>query len=143
MKYTFSPDVLALNPGIKTKRAAPKASQLEAKFMLLWQCLNGPVLEHETRFCSRRWRFDFCHKESLVAIEIQGGTRSIGRHSRHDGYRGDCEKLNAAQSLGWVVYQFTYDMITTDKLQEIIDYITNRLAMATGEDEKENYGYIN
>ena len=139
MKYTFSPDVLALNPGIKkksTKPASRKVSQLEEKFILLWSCLNGPRLDRETRFHpTRRWRFDFCYKATKTAIEIEGGTRSNGRHSRHAGFREDAYKYNAAQVLGWTVFRLTYDMITTDKLQEIIDYVNNRLAMAAGGDE--------
>lgn len=127
MKHTFSPDVIALNPGIKTKPASRKGSQLEEKFILLWSCLNGSVLEREHRFHPvRRWRFDFAIVSIQVAIEIEGGTRSNGRHSRHAGFREDAYKYNAAQVLGWTVFRLTSDMITTDKLQEIIDYITQR-----------------
>lgn len=66
----------------------------------------GAVYEH--RFHPRRrWRFDVAWIDDLIAVEIDGGVWTRGRHSRGSGQTKDNEKINAAQSLGWKVYRFT------------------------------------
>lgn len=51
----------------------------------------------------RGWRFDFAWPDALVALEIEGGVFSGGRHSRGAGIREDMTKYNEAQLLGWMV----------------------------------------
>ena len=46
-------------------------------------------------------------------MEIDGGTWSGGRHVRGDGYRRDCEKLNAATLAGWRVLRFVGRQVKT------------------------------
>jgi len=64
--------------------------------------------EQEYKFhAARRWRFDYALPPWKIAIEIQGSIWSRAR-SGHQGkghYR-DMEKMNAAQELGWRVFQF-------------------------------------
>lgn len=64
----------------------------------------------------RKWKFDFAWPSALVAVEIEGGTggrrgkfagQNLSRHTSGAGYRGDCEKYNAAQCLGWIVLRYT------------------------------------
>jgi len=47
----------------------------------------------------------------MVAVEVEGGTWSGGRHTTGVGFRNDCEKYNAATALGWRVYRFTSDQV--------------------------------
>lgn len=78
--------------------------------------------ERELKFCEgRKWAFDFAFPESMIAIEVEGGT-SFGksRHSRGEGFENDCRKYNAAMALGWRVFRFTTDMV---KRGEAIDLI--------------------
>jgi hypothetical protein len=109
---------------VKAAVVWPKASsKLEAKFDQLWAVLEGPELIAEYRFHpSRKWRFDRCHAVAKVAIEIQGQ----GRHTSYTGYRGDREKMNAAQALGWTVFELTGDQIGWPELERIRDFITSR-----------------
>jgi hypothetical protein len=65
---------------------------------------SGWVEEHRFHE-TRRWRFDFAHPASKVAVEIEGGIFIAGRHTRGAGFVGDCEKLNTAQLMGWIIYR--------------------------------------
>lgn len=64
--------------------------------------LPAPVREH--RFHPvRRWRFDYAWPEQRVALEVDGGVWTGGRHTRGAGFIKDMEKLNAAVVAGWRV----------------------------------------
>ena len=62
---------------------------------------------HETR----QWRWDYAWPDLKIAVEVQGGIHTRGRHTRAKGYTGDCEKLDEAQLLGWLVLWVTYEQI--------------------------------
>lgn len=68
----------------------------------------APVAEH--RFHpTRKWRFDWAwtHPDIRLALEIEGGAFSGGRHTRGKGFLGDMAKYNAALLLGWRVLRVT------------------------------------
>lgn len=72
--------------------------------------LEKPTLEH--RFHPvRRWRFDAAWVPQKIAIEIEGLSNKISRHTTIKGYRNDCRKYNAANVLRWHVLRFTQDMV--------------------------------
>ena len=82
----------------------------------------------------RRFRFDFVHIQSRVAIELQGGIYGKGRrrgaHIRPQGYERDCEKNNLAALHGWVVLAFTSGMLRDDPTaccELIADVIADRM----------------
>lgn len=60
------------------------------------------VTEHQFH-PDRKWRFDFAWLEQKVALEVEGGMWTAGRHSRGSGVVKDIEKYNAAVLLGWRV----------------------------------------
>jgi very-short-patch-repair endonuclease len=104
-----------------------KESVLEKKFRLLWGSLNGPELVQEHRFHPvRKWRFDFAHLATKVAVELQGGIWSGGRHGRGYGIVGDYEKLNESQFCGWVVIQLSAKQITMENVEKINALISSR-----------------
>jgi hypothetical protein len=68
--------------------------------------LPAPIQEH--RFAPpRRWRFDYAWPEQMVALEVEGGAFTQGRHTRGAGYVKDMEKYNEAALRGWVVLRVT------------------------------------
>lgn len=96
------------------RRVRSTASRLEASFLMVWRALGGPKLTPEHRFDPvRKWRFDFAIPELLVAIEIEGGMWTNGRHTRGLGYAADCAKYNAATLAGWRVYRLTQTMVAS------------------------------
>jgi len=93
-------------------------SELENAFLALWPRVcraNGiePVMpQREFVFAApRRWRFDFAWPEQRVAVEIEGGVWSRGRHVTPQGFLKDLEKYNAAAALGWSVLRFAGEAI--------------------------------
>ena len=44
--------------------------------------------------------------QKCVAVELEGGTYTRGRHTRGVGFAKDCEKRNFATSMGWKVFNF-------------------------------------
>src|SRR5690606_6883288 len=48
----------------------------------------------------RNWRLDFAWPEHRVAVEVEGGTRTGGRHVRPRGFEKDVEKYNELAQRG-------------------------------------------
>ena len=49
----------------------------------------------------RRWRFDYAWPEHKLALEVQGGIWTKGRHTRGAAMLKEWEKLNTAAEMGW------------------------------------------
>lgn len=62
---------------------------------------------------TRKWRFDYAFVEAKIALEVEGGVHTGGRHIRPRGFLGDMEKYNAAAELGWRVVRTTPDKLRT------------------------------
>lgn len=90
-----------------------RQSPSEAAFRLMWATYApGYPLAHDDfsirlpyQDSGRKFKADFIHAESKVAIEIQGGSWSGGKHGRGSGIKIDAMKLAVAQRNGWQVYQ--------------------------------------
>jgi len=87
-------------------------SDLELEFLSQVRLAGLPEPEREYRFHpTRRWKFDFCWPSKMVAVELEGGTWTGGRHTRPVGFEKDCEKYNEAAIMGWKVLRFTVNMV--------------------------------
>jgi very-short-patch-repair endonuclease len=94
---------------VKREEKKGNKAQLEQRFIEAWfrlfPNLPRPIMQH--RFHpQRRWRFDFCFPEQLIAIEIDGGGFVRGAHNRAPQQAKDFEKQNAAVRMGWKVLRF-------------------------------------
>ena len=77
----------------------------------------GLEFRREWRFHpTRRWRFDFAlglsysegrFEPNRIAIEIEGGIYTQGRHTRGKGFQADLDKYNHATAMGWRVFRFS------------------------------------
>lgn len=103
-------------------------SHLEEAFALHLLAERLPAAQREYRFArpERQWRFDFAWPELMVAAEVEGGTRSGGRHTRGSGYEADCEKYNAAALRGWRVFRFTGAMVLKGQAVGVIAEAINQ-----------------
>jgi very-short-patch-repair endonuclease len=94
---------------------------LAQQFERIWRICGGPELATEYRFHpTRRWRFDYAHLPSKIAIEINGGTWTHGRHTRGKGYLADRDKVNAATALGWRVFELGTGQVTVARVAQIV-----------------------
>jgi hypothetical protein len=74
--------------------------------VLLFQAraVGLPEPAAEYRFLKgRRFRFDLAWPDHMVAVEVDGGAFTQGRHARGSGIRRDCEKFSEAAAEGWRV----------------------------------------
>lgn len=97
-------------------------SKLENTFADLWIAYYPAIdLHSEYRFASpRRFRFDFACPLAKVAIEINGGIWTDGRHSRGSGLATEYEKINLASSLGWRVFHLCTNTIEDEVIYRMI-----------------------
>lgn len=99
------------------KKLSPQKSFIQMHLEEYCEKLNKRV-ELEYKFSeNRKFRFDWCIPEDMIAIEYNGIMSRKSRHTTVTGYSRDMTKINLAQSLGWTVYQYTplnYEEIQND-----------------------------
>lgn len=92
---------------LRKAKAEANRKKHTGRIMLAAAIAEVRMPDAEHRFHpERKWRFDFAWPEAKLAIEVNGGG-SRGRHNTVMGATRDAEKLNAAQTLGWAVLQYT------------------------------------
>lgn len=97
---------------------------LVAEFCVDLHAIGYPPPETEYRFHpQRKFRFDMCWPDLMLAVEVDGATWTGGRHTSGAGYERDCIKLGEALILGWKVVRVTMSMIrdgtATDLMRRI------------------------
>lgn len=103
-------------------------SELEQQLAFQLRAEGITDFEREFRFCERRWRFDLCWPQHMLAAELQGGLYQAGRHNRGAALEKEYEKLNAAQAEhGWTVLLFGPSQIRSG---EALDTIKKALERA-------------
>ncbi len=118
-------------------------SALEEQFAFAIKAVGLPVPVRELRFdwCCERprkehtnltlhlfhrgrdFRFDFAWPDHMLAVEIEGGTATGGRHVRPAGFERDAEKRNLAQLKGWCVLAFTRRMVTSGEALVLVERV--------------------
>jgi hypothetical protein len=108
-------------PEPKLKREFDRAEV----FLRALEMRGLPRPEREWKFeAKRRWRFDYAWPQQMVALEVEGGVWTGGRHTRGAGFVRDMEKYNRAAVLGWRLLRVTPDKLvsfgTFEMLREIL-----------------------
>ena len=105
------------------------SENLTQTLLLLQVTTDGlPMPELEHKFDEhRRWRFDYAWPAQRVALEVEGGAWTGGRHTRGAGFLADIEKYNAANLAGWHVYRCTPEQAQNG---EIMDTLRQALGAA-------------
>ncbi len=119
------PVTIAREPDPERRPKADIASDRAEVFLRALEVRGLPRPEREWKFdAKRRWRFDYAWPEKMVALEVEGGVWTGGRHTRGAGFVKDMEKYNRAAVLGWRLLRVTPDKLvsfgTFEMLREIL-----------------------
>lgn len=96
-------------------------SALEERLAFQMRAFALPAWEAEYRFHrTRQWRFDLAWPHLRLAVEVEGGIWTGGRHTHPVGFEADCEKYNEAAILGWRVIRVTGRMVEDGRAIDII-----------------------
>jgi len=107
-------------PEPKVKREFDRAEV----FLRALEVRGLPRPEREWKFdAKRRWRFDYAWPEKMVALEVEGGVWTEGRHTRGAGFVKDMEKYNRAAVLGWRLLRVTPDKLVSAGTFEMMGQI--------------------
>lgn len=73
---------------------------------------------------TRKWRFDYAIPTAKIAIEVEGGVWTGGRHTSPKGFLNDMEKYNTATIMGWRLLRTIPDRLCSNEtLQMVRDII--------------------
>ena len=108
----------AKSPAIASKAPTPPAKRasvagvVQQPLIGLCRAAGLPEPVAEFRFSPpRRWRFDYAWPMQRIAVEIDGGAWTQGRHTRGAGFIADMEKQNAAALAGWRILRYTPEQL--------------------------------
>lgn len=113
-------------------------SKYNPEIVVKWFAEHGLKATSEFQFDpARKWRFDFVIShagtmwpvgmqtvEGVVALEVEGGVWTGGRHTRGSGFVKDMAKYNRAACLGWRILRTTPDELC---MQETVDMVKEAL----------------
>jgi hypothetical protein len=86
----------------------------------------------EVRFHpDRKWRFDFAWPDQMIALEVEGGIFTRGRHQRPAGMLADIEKYSTCAAMGWALIRTTPQNLC---MNETLDLL--KMAFARRDDEE-------
>jgi hypothetical protein len=103
-----------------------KAGSVGEETLALHLRAHGIPFEREVKVCDgRRWRLDFLVAGS-IAVEVNGGTWSGGRHSRGAGQASDYQKLNRCVLQGWKTLQYTTEQVLAgEAIDDVLEILRN------------------
>lgn len=62
-----------------------------------------------------------------IAVEVEGGTWGVSRHTTGAGYAKDLEKYNRLSIMGYTVLRYTTEQVTKGlAIQEIINVLKEK-----------------
>lgn len=116
----------------KTRQNARKTPKTDMFTTLCRSDLQVECIKELKFHSQRRWRFDYAIPEYKIAIEVEGGVWTQGRHTRPQGFLGDVEKYNTATAMGWRLLRCTPDTLIS---RETIKLIRDTIATINGTKE--------
>ena len=107
---------------LKTAQKKAKREALENLLLHQIRCLKLPKPQRNYKFHpTRKLELDFAWPDLMLAVEVQGGTYSGGKHARGVGYTNDCRKMGEAMALGWVIYWCDTVLVRNGEAIQVIE----------------------
>lgn len=104
----------------KRLRDLTEHARVESFFQMLTKAhLTIPAREFKFD-TDRDWRFDYCWPAERIALEVEGGVYTGGRHTRPVGFINDIAKYNAAALAGFRVLRVLPDSLSTRRTEEML-----------------------
>jgi hypothetical protein len=105
---------------MRTKSITTKAPARDVFTVICKTDIGVECIKEHLFHPTRKWRFDYAIPAHKVALEVEGGVWTGGRHTRSKGFLGDMEKYNQATILGWRVFRTTPKELYTTKTINLI-----------------------
>lgn len=108
----------------KTRQTKPQTTKSDFFTLLCKSDLKLDCIREHKFHPVRRWRFDYAIPAHKIAIEVEGGVWTGGRHTSPKGFLNDMEKYNTATIMGWRLLRTTPDRLCSNEtLQMVRDII--------------------
>lgn len=106
----------------RKKKPQPKPQTPKSDFftILCRSDLKVECIKEHKFHPTRRWRFDYAIPEHKIAIEVEGGVWTGGRHTSPKGFLNDMEKYNTATVMGWRVLRTIPDELCSNATLNMI-----------------------
>lgn len=98
----------------KTQQSANKQPMRDFFTTLCHSDLHVECVKEFKFHPTRKWRFDYAIPQYKIALEVEGGVWSGGRHTSPKGFLNDMEKYNTATLMGWRVFRTIPDELLTN-----------------------------
>lgn len=109
---------------IGKRKKSPQAgdsAKITDLFTVLCRSDLGVECVKEYRFHPvRKWRFDYAIPLHKIALEVEGGVWTGGRHTSSTGFLKDMEKYNTGTLLGWRIFRTTPSDLHTKKTLDLL-----------------------
>ena len=108
----------------KTRQTKPQTPKSDFFTLLCKSDLKLDCIKEHKFHPVRKWRFDYAIPTAKIAIEVEGGVWTGGRHTSPKGFLNDIEKYNTATIMGWRLLRTTPDRLCSNEtLQMVRDII--------------------
>ncbi len=109
----------------KRQKVEPDRTAREAMIRSYCEARGLPTPRFEWSFHpERKWRLDIAFIVNCgvgVALEVQGGLFTQGRHTRGAALLDEYQKLNEAQIMGWAVLLVTWQQIDSGEAFALVE----------------------
>lgn len=112
----------------KARQTKPQAPKSDFFTLLCHSDLKVECIKEHKFHPTRKWRFDYAIPEHKIAIEVEGGVWTGGRHTSPKGFLRDMEKYNTATLMGWRVLRTVPSELCTGAT---LDMIRSAIACST------------
>ncbi len=104
----------------KTQQKKPQPPKSDFFTTLCRSDLKEECIKEFKFHPTRKWRFDYAIPVHKIAVEVEGGVWTGGRHTSPKGFLNDMEKYNTATLMGWRVFRTIPDELCTNATLQLL-----------------------